>query len=486
MGANYDRRWRVLALLSAAFLMAVLDGTILLTALPSIEAGLGVGGAAVQWTVTVYALAFSGLLLFCGRAADVYGRKRAFLVGMAVRVVASLLCGLAPSIEVLVAARALQGASAAIIAPAALSLLMNTFPAGPERNKALGIWGGLGGTGATAGLLLGGVITEGLGWQWVFLVNVPVGLVVLALAPGLLRETRESERARSFDLLGALTVTGALVALVYTIIEVPASGWAADTVAALAGAVLLAAAFAVVEARSAEPLAPPRLLRSRGLLGGNVVILLAGMTVDGMLVTLTEHVQRVLGWSPLRFGLVAAVMTVASVAGGMTAQRAAGAFGTRRVTAVGVALMAGSCLLLTQVSSTGSLAVLLVGQLVFGVGMGAAFVCSQIAALADARERDSGVAAGLVDTSFSIGTGLGLAVATSITAAVARASADAGVEPLLALTHGQRVAFGIAAALATLGLAAALALLPRHRPLARRVAPVHGEDRAGAVAGVQG
>ena len=196
-------RRRVLALLGTAFFMTVLDGTSLLTALPSIENDLRLGGPVIQWTVTAYALAFSGPLLLCGRAADLLGRRRMFLIGMVLRVLASLLCGLAPSAGLLVAGRALQGVSAAIIAPAALSMVMNAFPEGAERNRALGVWGGLGGIGATAGLLLGGLITETLGWRWVFWINLPVGLAVLALAPAVLRESRGPARGRRFDLAGA-------------------------------------------------------------------------------------------------------------------------------------------------------------------------------------------------------------------------------------------------------------------------------------------
>ncbi|WP_432921385.1 MFS transporter [Microbispora sp. CA-135349] len=295
-------RRRVLALLGTAFFMTILDGTSLMSALPAIERDLEPAGSVVQWAVTAYALAFSGLLLLSGKAADLLGRRKVFLAGMALRVLSSLLCGLAPSLGALVAARAGQGVSAAIIAPAALSMVVDAHPEGPERNKALGVWGGLGGFGATAGLLLGGVVTDALGWRWVFWINLPVGVAVLLLAPFLLGESHA--RSRGFDLAGTLTITPALVMLVYVITRAPEAGW--DVGAPAAAAVLLTL-FVVIERHSAAPLLlPPRLLRSRALVGGNLLLLIAGMSVDGMLITLTAHVQRVLAWSATSFGLVTA------------------------------------------------------------------------------------------------------------------------------------------------------------------------------------
>jgi MFS family permease len=429
----------VLALLGTAFFMTILDGTSLLTALPSIRQELRLDGTVAQWTVTAYALAFSGPLLFCGRAADLLGRRRMFLIGMVVRVSASMLCGFAPSGEILIAARALQGISAAIIAPAALSMVMNAFAEGPERNKALGIWGGLGGVGATGGLLLGGIVTETLGWQWVFWLNVPIGLVVLLLAPRLLHESRDRGRVESFDSTGALTITAALVLLVYAISG--RSPWS------LAGAIAMGVAFVVIERRSGAPLVPSRVLRSRTLIGGNLVILVAGMAVDGMLITLTAYVQQTLGWSAMRFGLVAAVMTVTSVVGGLLSQRFATRFGVRWVAATGTVLLGCACLLLTRVSSGGSLELVSIALLVFGAGMGAAAVCSQIAALTGVAEKDSGLAAGLVDTSFAVGTALGVAVCSGVAATQAFA------------ISGQQMAFGAAAIFAAFGLVAVLTLL---------------------------
>ncbi|MGH3377903.1 MAG: MFS transporter [Actinoallomurus sp.] len=443
------RRWPVLTLLGTAFFMTILDGTSLLTALPSIEAGLHLGGPAIQWTVTAYALAFSGPLLLCGRAADLLGRRRMFLTGMVLRMLASLACGFAPSAGILVAGRAAQGLSAAIIAPAALSMVMNTFPEGPERNRALGVWGGIGGIGATAGLLSGGLVTETFGWPWVFWINLPVGAVVLTLAPRLLRESRAPGRGRPVDVAGAVTVTLATTLIVYAITCLPTASGARTTATLAAGAVL-AGVFVLVERRAAAPLVPFRALRSRTLIGGNLVVLVAGMAVDGMLITLTSYAQQVLGWSPLRFGLVAAVMTVSAVAGGLVSQRLATGLGVRRPAAAGMALLACACALLTQVSP-GRAGLIVIALLVFGAGMGTAAVCGQISALTGIGEEHSGLAAGLADTSFAVGTALGVAICGSVAVA-----AGPGLP-------GQRTAFGTAGAFACLGLLAAVALLTRPR-----------------------
>jgi MFS family permease len=453
------RRWWLLALLATAFLMTVLDGTSLLTALPVLQRDLRLDSSATQWTVTVYALAFSGPLLLCGRAADLLGRKKMFLAGMALRVVAALLCGLASSAGFLVAARALQGLSAAVIAPSALSMVVNAFPEGPQRNRALGVWGGLGGVGATAGLLLGGLVTGAFGWQWVFWINVPVGIAVLLIGPRLLPESRDREPDRRVDLAGASAVTATLVLLVYTVTRIPTAGWAsAPTGGLLLATAACAALFVVIERRSARPLVPLRLLRSRSLVGGNLLILIAGMSVDGMLVTLTGYTQRVLGWPPVRFGLVAAVMTVASVVGALAGQRVVTRFGPRSVAVCGTVLLGGACVLLARVAvvgvAVGGAVVVPVVLVAFGGGMGAAAVGGQITALRGVRERDSGLGAGFADTSFAVGTALGVAVCTSVAAVGAHASTDPAD-----LVAGARLAFEVGGGFAAVGVVVAVVLL---------------------------
>jgi MFS family permease len=264
------RRWKALALLCVAFFMVILDAQIVILGLPSIERDLGFAEGDGQWVMTAYLLSFGGLLLLGGRSADLLGRRRMFIVGTALFLATSLLCGLAWTGGVLIAARVVQGASAAIMAPTALSILMTTFEEGAERNKALGIWSAIGALGATAALLIGGPLTDGLGWEWIFFINVPVAAVLLALSPALLRESRDAGPRRTYDVAGALTVTGALVALVYAVSEAPRVGWGDDqTIGLLVLSVALATVFVRVESRSAAPLVPLRIFRSRSLVGGN-------------------------------------------------------------------------------------------------------------------------------------------------------------------------------------------------------------------------
>jgi EmrB/QacA subfamily drug resistance transporter len=460
--APNPRRWLALALLGTAFFMVILDGTIVYVALPAIADDLGFSAGGVQWVMSAYLLCFGALLLLGGRTADLLGRRRVFMVGVGLFVSSSLLCGLAWSPVVLIAARVVQGVSAAIMAPTALSLLMTVFPEGPDRNKALGIWGGIGGIGATAGLLIGGPVTSSLGWEWVFFINIPVGLAVLLLTPRLLGESVDTACARCFDLPGALTVTAALLLLVYAIAEAPAAGWAsAQTIGLLLASAALLALFGRIEARSPGPLVPLRIFRSRALVGGNLVLLTAGMAIDGTLLIVTLYAQDVLGYSAVQFGLMTAVLTVMSVIGAYTAQAVVTRAGFRRVGVAGMVLVGAACLLLTQVSVDGSyFEDIFLGLLVCGTGLGAAFVASQIAALAGVAEEESGLAAGLVDSSFNIGGALGIAILSTV--AVSRAD-DAlnGVgreAELHAMTEGFQTAFAVAAGLAALGALLALVL----------------------------
>jgi EmrB/QacA subfamily drug resistance transporter len=461
--APNPRRWLALALLGTAFFMVILDSTIVYVALPLIQDELGFSTRDVQWVMSAYLICFGGLLLLGGRTADILGRRRVFMVGVALFGASSLLCGLAWSEGVLIAARVVQGASAAVMAPTALSLLITVFPEGPERNKALGVWGGLGGIGATAGLLIGGPVTAGLGWEWVFFINLPVAFAVLGLTPRLLPESIDQDCVRCFDLAGALTVTTAVLLLVAGISEAPDAGWTTPrTLVFLGAAVVLFVLFRRIEQRSPGPLVPLRVFRSRSLVGGNLVLLTAGMCIEGMLLMVTLYAQEVLGYSTIQFGLMTAVMTVMSVIGAYSAQGVVSRIGTRPVGAAGMLLIGAACVVLTQVSANGSyLDDVFVGLLIFGAGLGAAFVASQIAALSDVAERESGLAAGLVDSSFNIGGALGLAILSTV--AVARADAVAGsANPGTgAMTEGFQAAFLVAVGFGLLGLIAALALLPR-------------------------
>jgi EmrB/QacA subfamily drug resistance transporter len=470
------RRWWVLALLGTAFFMVILDGTIVYVALPDIKAALGFSAGGVQWVMSAYLLSFGGLLLLGGRAADLLGRRRMFIVGVSLFAASSLLCGLVWSADALVAARIVQGIAAAIMAPTALSLVMTTFEEGPERNRALGVWGGIGGVGATAGLLIGGPITEGLGWEWIFLLNVPVGLGVLALSPVLLRESRDRTGRRTFDVAGAVTITAALVLLVYAVAEAPEAGWTgASTLGLFAVSFALVALFVLIETRSASPLVPLRVFGSREVVGGNLVLLTAGMTIDGVLFILTLYAQQVLGYSALQFGLMVSVMTAMSTVGAIAGQAIVTRVGFRPVASVGMVLLGAGCLLLSQLSVEGSfLGDLLFGLLIFGTGLGAAFVASQIAALAGVSGGESGLAAGLADTSFTIGGALGLAILSSV--AVFRSEevlASAGQQgpPVLAMAEGLQSAIVVGAGFAVLGLLVALVLFGRRQ--AAEGAPTH-------------
>ncbi|HWN61429.1 MAG TPA: MFS transporter [Streptosporangiaceae bacterium] len=319
------RRWWVLALLCGAFFMVLLDGTITIVALPSIGADLGFSKQDLAWVLSAYALTFGGLLLLGGRAADLLGRRRVFMAGVLLFTAASLLCGLAWSPAALLAARVVQGAGAAIMTPTALSIISTTFPEGSERNKALGIWGALGGIGATTAWLIGGPLVDGPGWRWIFFINVPIGLAALALSPVLLRESRAALTRRSYDPAGAFTITGALVLLAYAVVEAPGAGWGdVRTVLPLAGSAVLVAAFALIESRHPAPLVPLRIFRSRTLAGADALTILIGTVAVGMPFVLTLYAQQVLGYSALKFGISSVVLAVGATAGAIAGQAAVG------------------------------------------------------------------------------------------------------------------------------------------------------------------
>ena len=370
-----SRRWLALALLGTAFFMVILDGTIVYVALPSIDDALGFSAGGLQWVISAYLLAFGGFLLLGGRSADLLGRRRMFMFGVALFAAASLLCGLAWSDQVLVAARVVQGIAAAILAPTALSLLTMIFEEGSERNKALGIWGGIGGVGATSGLLIGGPVTQGLGWEWVFYINVPIGLGVLALCPALLPESPTPGGRRVYDVGGAVTITAALVLLVYAVSEAPDVGWAGlQTIGSIVASAALIAAFIHIETRSVAPLIPLRIFRSRTLVGGNLVLFTAGAALDGMLIIVTLYAQKVLGYSTVQFGLGVAVMTVMSVVGAVSGQALVTRIGLRPVALTGMILVGAASLVLSQVSVDGTyFADLFLGLLLFGAGPGGHF-----------------------------------------------------------------------------------------------------------------
>jgi EmrB/QacA subfamily drug resistance transporter len=468
------RRWWALALLCGAFLMVILDAAIVLVALPSIKTELGFSEQGLQWVLSAYAITFAGLLLLGGRAADLLGRRRMFVVGLLLFTTASLLCGLAWSPAALISARVVQGVGAAVMTPTALSIISTTFPEGAERNKALGIWSTMGAIGATAAWLIGGPLVDGPGWQWIFFINIPLGLAALALSPVLLRESRAELTRRSYDPAGALTITGALVLLVYGVVEAPDVGWAdARTILSFAGSALLLTAFGLIESRHSAPLVPLRLLRSRTLVGGNLVMLFFGAVGFGVPFILTLYAQQVLGYSAVKFGLGTAVFTVVAAVGSIVSQAVVLKVGFRTVAATGMALLAGGALVFTQVSVGGSyVGDMLMGLIVYGAGIGPAFVTATVAALAGVEEHESGLASGLSNTAFQIGAALGVAIVTTV--AVTRSedylAANHGANPLVALTEGFRSAFLATAVLSALGAVLAFLLLGRPRAAAQEPA----------------
>jgi EmrB/QacA subfamily drug resistance transporter len=469
-GAAPDpRRWWALALLCTAFFMVILDAAIVVVALPSIGADLHFSESSLQWVVSAYAVTFGGLLLLGGRAADLLGRRRVFVAGLVFFTVASLGCGLAWSSGALIAARAVQGIGAAVMTPTALSILMTTFEEGAERNKALGIWGSLGGVGASAGWLIGGPLTDGPGWEWIFYINIPVGIVVLALTPVLLRESRGAGRS-GFDPAGALAVTAALVTVVYAVVRAPEVGWTSpQTILLFAAAAASLAAFAFIESRVAAPLVPLRVLRSRTLVGANVLMLLTGATVYGMPFVLTLYAQQVLGFSAVKFGSTSVVFPLTAAIGSVVGQGIVTRVGFRRVAGVGLVLMAAGCAVMTQASVDGTyFGDIFPALVIFGPGLGAVFVTASIAALTGAREDEAGLASGLNNTAFQIGAALGTAILSTV--AVSRTShvlaAGGSVDPRVALTEGFQSAFAASVVFPLVALGVVLLLLGprRERP----------------------
>ena len=460
-GAPPDpRRWKALVVLCAATFIIILDGSIVFIAIPSMAIDLKLTPSSIQWVLSSYLLSFGGLLLLGGRMADLLGRRRMFMLGGSLLAASSLFCGLAWSGDVLIGARVAQGVAAAIMTPTALSILMNTFREGKERNKALGWWSSAGGVGGTVGSLLGGPLTDGPGWGWIFFVNVPVALLMVALAPVVLRESYDKERARTFDIAGALTSTAAMVILVYAIVDAPTAGWSSGkTIWKLVSAAILLGVFTLIERRSAAPLLPLRYFRFKGFVGGNVVLLAVGMAVHGgMGFVLTQYSQGVLGYSAVQFGLMFAVMTMLTIVGSMLAGGPLVLrFGPRPVAIGGLLLVGASCLTLTQLSVPGSFAGdMLIGMILFGPGLGAGFVAGSIAALTGVPERDSGIASGVSNAAFHVGGALGIAIMSTV--AVTQAS---GPNPLVAITHGFNVAFAVAIIFAGVGILASLVLLGR-------------------------
>lgn len=457
------RRWRALAVLALAQFMVVLDVTIANVALPAIQADLGFSDLDLQWVVGAYTLTFGGLLLLGGRAADLLGRRRMLTIGLALFAVASLWAGLASSSGELIAARAVQGIGAALLSPAALSIVTVTFAPGRERGIALGVWGALAGLGGTAGVVAGGLLIDSLGWEWVFFVNVPIALLALVAIPLTIRESRADAASRSFDVAGAVLGTLGVSALVLGVIRSDVQGWGSGEVLGLIGAgVAMLVAFAVVETRAASPLVPPRLARSRPLTLSGVALALNGSAFIGMFYLSALFLQGVRGASAIETGLQFVPMGVTAVLGAMVAQSLVGRVGVRPVIAVGALLGGGSLLLLSTASAGGSYAVdLLPGFLLYGASISLVAVPAQIGAVTHVTDQDAGAASGVLSAAYQVGSALGLAFITTIATGHVDDLLGQGTAAGLAQTAGFERGLQVAAALAVANLVVALALSGR-------------------------
>lgn len=456
-------RWLVLILVCFAQFMVVVDATVVNVALPSIQVDLGFSAADLPWVVNAYTLVFGGFLLLGGRAADLIGRKRLFLAGVSLFTVASALNGLAGSQEMLIGARALQGLGAAMVSPAALSIITTTFEDGPERTRALGVWSGIIAGGAAFGLLLGGVLTEALSWPWVFFVNVPVGVVVAVAATRFIRESRTDERT-GFDIAGSITVTAGLTLLTYAIVKAEAWGWGGTNTLLLGGiAVALLVAFVFIERRSASPLVALRIFSIRTLSVANAVMLLIGGALFSMFYFGSIYVQEILGFSPLQAGLAFLPMSAGIVVGAGMAQGLIGRVGVKPVALGGMVVATAGLVLMAGVSADGSyLTDVLPGIALISLGMGNVFVPLTLAATTNVDDDHAGLASGIFNTSQQIGGALGLAVLSTL--AADRTDAVGGGTPT-ALVEGFQTAFAVGAGMMAAGVIA-LALLLRRRDVA--------------------
>jgi len=456
-------RWRAFALLAVSFFMTIIDPTIVNVSLPTIGRDLHFTETSLQWVVTAYALTFGGFLLLGGRAADLLGRRRMLMIGLAVFTAASLACALATGDAFLIGSRAVQGVGAAIMLPAALSIVMNMFQEGPERNKALGIWGGLGAAGATVGLIAGGVLTRYAGWQYIFYLNVPIGAAALALAPRVVPESRLATTRRRFDALGAIAGTGGLVLLVDAISQAPQYGWGATrTIALLAASAALLIAFVVIENRVESPILPLSIFRLRTLSGANVAGLLLGGSFYAFIFVGTLYMQQVLHYSALQTGVAWLAASLTSIALAGLSQLLVTRGGAKTVMAIGMSLIAGGVIWATQVPVHGHFAANLAGPFVVaGAGTAFAFIPVSIAALAGVAEHQAGLASGLLNTTQQLGGAIGIAIASSIAATHTQALLHSGSGTPAALTGGFHQALWVLGAIALLALPAIFLLVRR-------------------------
>jgi EmrB/QacA subfamily drug resistance transporter len=452
-----ERKGAALVLLCVAQFVDVLDVNAVIVALHSIGQDLGFSQTGLQWVISSYVLFFAGFLLLSGRVADLWGRRRTFVAGLAVFTAASLTCGLSVSPEMLVISRAFQGLGAATTAPAALSLITTIFAEGRERDRAVAAWTAVAAGGGAAGLLLGGFITDVLGWEWIFFVNVPVGTAGIVLSHVLLPESRDPAASRGLDLLGAGTVTSGLVLLVLGLTRTEEAGFGSPiTLATLCFAAALFGVFVFVERCAADPLVPLRLFRLHGLVGAALVAfaLTASTAPVGVLVTL--YLQNTLGYSASFAGLAGLPFSLCVIAGSMLGGRISERIGGRVTMSSGLAVVAASALVTTGIAAEGGVGYVLVGAALSGLGLGCASVASTARGTSAVEEGKRGLASGFMNTSAQVGTALGLAALLTLAATRTAALSDGAQTAGEALVAGYRLAFLVAAGVASLGVVAAL------------------------------
>ena len=480
MVASERKKWFALALLCAVQFMVVLDIAIVNVALPSIQVDLGFSQQNLQWVISAYALAFGGFLLLGGRTADLVGRRRVFVAGSIIFTIGSLLCGLAWSDESLIGARAIQGLGAAAITPAALAILVTTFKEGRERNIALGAWGAVGGFGAAAGVLFGGILTDLLSWEWIFFVNIPVGLAALALTPVLLSESLD-KHAQGFDVPGAVLVTSGLSVLVLGITQGQDWGWSSPaTIGAFAASAALLAAFVGWELRVKDPLVPFSIFRLRTLTAANVAGFVMGTAMFSMFLMLTLYMQQVLGYSPIETGFAYLAVAGTAVIWANVAAVAVNRVGVKPALILGMTLLTVGLVYFTQVSVGGSYwADLFPGFLVLGVAIPFVFVPVTIAAVAGTKPQEAGLASGLINTTQQIGGAVGIALLSTIAVTTTDDAVASGDAVPIALTDGFVNAFWAGAAIAFVGVLVSIFMV-RGRDLRPQEAPLREPAFEGA------